>query len=646
MFGKRSILVSVFLVFALSFLYSASTKNITYIYKATENSRSYERDGYDEEENRYVEGGQLNISFSLPVFKLSDIDTMTNDIQKLIKLKISPSVQGDFKPIGTRQVAFIYRQKLKPSTRYTVSINAQDIKSTDGEEVNIMMNNTSLENNQYSFTTKRLQVRHCQVLGENLNDPLFITFNHPVDYHNLKLNMKIKAGMFGNLDFGAFPVLFTNIIQSNGNTYGFIYTNYNTIKILTSQKKPDTEYTVQIDDKLLPINGELGMENNYQYSFHTYAPLKFLKLASNNYGRNNQDQFYADSTLYFQFNNTLDKNVNLKYLISTEPPVKNLSCQYYENSIGVTGDFTGGIEYKIRILSGIKDVYGQLLHTSVEEKASIEHAVTILGMPSGYMVMENYIPMILPFKIRNLDQVNLYYRTFQTKEDIARFILQKQEDTEFKNGAQLKEIKVKEEWDKFFNYRLDLARLIKTRPAFMAYLATADKKISRNDNNDISRAGMVLFTDMGMTVKSGPESSLVYLRGLKDNLPVSGANVYEIKDNGGSGPDFEFKGRTDSQGLCSFKGSYPMPFIIVEKDGKFCINYGRNKYSYDYDYESSEYSVDFNSLFYDNKEKKSIINYADNRSCYRENAMLFTDRFLYKPGEKSPAERHYPLPVG
>ncbi len=629
---KRALIFSL-AALVFSSIYPLEKVKVIYLQKLDSGS-DFSEGGFYRRGNLYGEGGQLTISFDKPVFKLSDIDAMKSEIQKKIKLKITPEIKGEFRPIGTQQAAFVFRQKLKPSTRYVVEINVEEIKSIDGGNVTVLINHIKLENGQFEFMTEKLRVLNLRT-GENLDDPIFVFFSWPVDPNNLKKELKITEGSVLNIEYSIFSVINTNYIESNGLTYGYIYKNPRAFEILTAKRKPGSQYSISISQDLHPIDGELGMDREYEYSFNTYSPLKYIDISTGEYDFINQSKtFHQDSEIYFRFNNELDQRVNLKNSITVDPPVKHLNYQYSGKSIIVTADFTGGQNYHIKIIPQVKDKYGQLINGPVEADIPIEHSYSILGIPTGYMVMENYIPMILPLKIRNIDKVDFYYTICRTKEDIVNYISRPPSEDEFMKSAKLKQIKVKETWDVFFNYRLDLARLIPVKPPFMVYMAEADKKVSENNQDRIKRAGIILFTDMGLTVKSGPYQTLVYLRSLKSNQPVSGANVYEILFDKQNNPDIKLKGRTDSKGVCTFQGEFPMPFIMVEKDNKYCINYGNNKYSNDYEYyDNSDYGMDYNSLFYNKISQKSIINSGDYRSYNMQNAMIFTDRFLYKPGE-------------
>lgn len=370
--------------------------------------------------------------------------------------------------------------------------------------------------------------------------------------------MTMTEGDLLNKEYSILPVIYTNIIQSNGLTYGYIYKSRQVFEILTPDRKPGTSYTLDIKADLRPAGGELGMDRDYVYNFKTYSPLEYTGVSAGENGYiNSNPHFRQDSEIYFSFNNELDQRVNLKNSITITPLAGNLNYQYSGNSIIITADFSGSPDYSIKIPPILKDKYGQVIASPVEVNIQIEHSYSILGMPTGYMVMEDYIPTILPFKIRNLDKVDFYYRECRTKEDIISYISRPPSEEEFRNSATLKEIKVKESWDKFFNYRLDLARLAPARPAFMVYMAEADSKVSESGQGRIKRAGVILFTDMGLTVKSGPYETLVYLRSLKDNKPVSGASVYEVLFDKNDNPDIKIKGSTDSKGVCTFKGSYP-----------------------------------------------------------------------------------------
>lgn len=181
---KRALIFSL-MALMFSFVFSQEKgRKIIYLQKSDSGS-DFSGEGFYRKGSSYIER-QLTISFDKPVFKLSDIDAMKGEVQQKVKLAFTPAVRGEFRVIGTKQVNFVFREQLKPATRYTVSINAKEIKSVNGEDVTVMINHVSLEDNQvYEFTTPSLKVLNART-GEYLNDPVMIYFNMPVDPLDLK----------------------------------------------------------------------------------------------------------------------------------------------------------------------------------------------------------------------------------------------------------------------------------------------------------------------------------------------------------------------------------------------------------------------------------------------------------------------------
>ena len=209
--------------------------------------------------------------------------------------------------------------------------------------------------------------------------------------------------------------------------------------------------------------------------------------------------------------------------------------------------------------------------------------------------MENSLPFLLPFKVRNVSSLDFSYNFFTSLEDIARNLYD--EDNKMQKSDT---IELKWEWDRLYFYKLDLSKKVTKKSGVMFYSAHPQRESAGGYYDDYYHYnGIILFTDLGVTVKYGAGDTLVYVRSLKNNQPVKGAAVYELFQ--GSAKQL---GVTGMDGILSCKTVNQNPLIGVDYQGTIGLSYGG----------STKW-------------------WGDTYYVHETRFMLFSDRFLYKPGD-------------
>lgn len=565
--------------------------------------------------------GELVVSFDKPVFSLSDYDAMVKEIQSKLKLTISPDVPGRWRPVGTQAAAFEFAKRLSYSTHYDATINASEIRSLDGQPVKVMINYQDASRGTYSFETKRITVNDAQAFSQFLDTPVYLYFSSPVDIRSVAQKVTISGGPSGNVPFDASYATYTNSFEISNVIIRTVMTNrYKFILKPRGNLTPATVYTVSVPAGFMGVEGNMGTQNRFADTFHTYYPLKPVRFYSTD------RRFYPDSTIVFEWNNTLVTNADPNRMVMVEPSVTDFAVHIYGNNMYVSGNFVGGTTYKFTVIGGVKDIYGQTYNKNIEQKIDFEHSLSYIAMPRGYLVMENYLPLILPFKIRNIGTVDFKYYYVSSLRELAKFLNTSggYNRNLFDRFSTTKTIKLNWSWDKYYNYRLDLGAISGHKNGVLLYNSVAH--LENYENNDTtSMRGMVLFTDLGVSVKSSDYKTVVFVRTLKDNKPVSGAEVYlvTIGNNGG----VRLIGKTDSRGIFMSTNADVIghnPCIGVQHGDSFSINYGySSSYSYydDYDYD------------YGSSTGANTVHWGYDYDLNRPAFTLFTDRYLYNPGE-------------
>jgi hypothetical protein len=159
---------------------------------------------------------ELVVTFSKPVFSLSDYDTMTNEIIKKLKITVSPGLRGQWRPIGTQAAAYVFTERPTFSTHYTVTLNADEIRSLEGQPVTATINYQDVTRNTYTFDTRRVSVTSCSADSQFTNTLVRMSFSIPVPLANVRNQVTISDSQNNPVVFTANYQISTNSFESNG----------------------------------------------------------------------------------------------------------------------------------------------------------------------------------------------------------------------------------------------------------------------------------------------------------------------------------------------------------------------------------------------------------------------------------------------
>jgi len=579
--------------------------------------------------------GELLFTFSAPVFTISDYQTMVDQISGGIKLSISPDVQGQWRPIDEKSAAFEFTAPLPKSTRFKIKVDHQVLEKSAGKKLSFTINGGTYTSGEYIFETKRIKVYSCYSYGEWTDTPLYLSFNQDVKLADILNLVTVFPNSNPNqtVSFNAAYIVKTNIMESNNCILYFIYTNKNEFVLYPNGLVKATYYQVKVPQEFMGAEGNLGIEKEYIYRFNTYFPLVQNQYDSSDYDyESKKSYYYPTSVIYIKFNNELDTRLPISNMIQITPKIKNMHVEIYGNEIALTGSFKGEQTYKFFVDTGVQDIYGQNLQKSGEFHIRFEHALSYFKFPYGYMILENYLPVILPMKTRNIEKFTFNYLFLSEKESFLAYLFpnSKLDTSKFDKNAKKKNVSVKWEWDTLYNYRFDLSPYKKSKSGVLIYRAVPEIMKKGFADMNISQFGCVLFTDLGVTVKSSPSFAYAFVRKLKDNSPVQGAKVYAVRWNGDT-PELKYCGKTDDKGLLKFTNTYSetIPLVFAEFDGGFTMNYGIG-YQWDADFENRMNYYD--DEYYDSAPG-FISHHGYGYSADKPKLMLFSERFLYKPGD-------------
>ncbi len=532
------------------------------------------------------------------IFIFSDVASMQRDVESKLIITFTPQIEYRVKPLDAQNCIIELFNPL-PANKYRFSISLKDV---DTKDVKITLNNEEIVlQKEYFFVTPLLKVSSWNRESKLLNDPITFRFNFPVSLETVKKNITISPDV----------------------TYDLMYdandTTKKTVIVLPKNEKKATQYQITIQKDMTPIGGVLGMESKFTCKYETFNPFTLMEVQSS-YGRyNDESSFYPDYPVEFTFNNPikLKKNELIASYVTVSPNPGGVQVDCYGSTISVSGNFIGKKKYTVTIANDLQDIYGQTLGKTIIKDITFEHAFSYFSCPTGFMILESYLDTIIPMKMVNVSSFTCKFLSLENVQDIEEYV--KNPKKYFDSHAKEKQYTLNWSWDVYKTVKFDFSKLHNAKHGLFVYTITP-KEENAYSKNQRSYSGVLQISDIGATVKTTKNLVLVHVRSLLDNKPLEGASVYCSKNN-------RLGGMTDSKGVTFFQNSNCELFVVKHGDSIFYyVPQSQNTYNddeYDYDYDGyTENNINlpkrrWGSSYYINMPRM----------------LLFTDRYLYKPGE-------------
>ncbi|MGB4269721.1 MAG: alpha-2-macroglobulin family protein [Spirochaetota bacterium] len=533
---------------------------------------------------------EIALQFSRDIFIVSDIDAMKSDLAQKLNVSFNPQLDYVIKPLDSRNcIIEIYNPKPAHEYQFTISV-----KNVSTEGLYVTANNKEIEFGEiYFFRTPVLVVTHCSKESKMINSPIVLQFNFPVSLDVLSQKMTIRPNVQYTLEY-----------DSND-------TSRKTILVKPKNEKKAQTYSLTIDKTMVPENGVIGMDSSYRFKYTTYFPFELTGVQSS-YSRYYDDSsYYPDYPVEFTFNNeiALPQGKSIGEFVTVSPDPGGLQVSLYGSTIAVSGNFIGKKTYTVTIAQTLQDIYGQTLQEPVETEIEFEHAFSHFSCPTGYMLLENYLEKIIPIRMVNVSSFQCTYLSLVHEKDIKAYFESPKEY--FNKHAKTKVYKLDWTWDVYKAVKFDFSKLHPADNGIFVYELRPVMEHPYDNNNDVYRAIMQI-SDIGVTVKRTKNDILVHVRDLLSNKALAGASLFC------TGTEVPL-GQTDTKGVLIVKNNGCSLFTI--KHGKSIFYYSMQR---DNGYSDEEVSYKINL-----PEKY----YGSDYYILKPKVHLFTDRYLYRPGE-------------
>jgi uncharacterized protein YfaS (alpha-2-macroglobulin family) len=587
---------------------------------------------------------QIRIRFAEPLVPVESLES-PDRTAVLEQFEVFPDIPGQFRFLTPRMVGFQGDRAIPKATRLRVTLKA-GLADLAGHQLN--------EDLAWTFTTAPITISNLPGTEGNRgseNDPLELEptlefdANVPLDLASLRQHVTLSpdnqarsvAVRVVEAEYDDETLSLQEQFDASARPWRYH---------VTPQRSLDkgTTYRLSIAPGVRPAGGNLPTENPIDTSVITYGPLAFqgLNLVGGGRAEGAAGRF-VNGLAELKFNNGLVADSATEHITVDPPPKSSPSLiRAYDNDPVVRLNpwaLNPNTTYTITIDQGLEDRFGQTLEESVTVDYTPGDLTADLWAPTGL----NIFPASHDLQL-NLSAVNLpdgaykaAYRVVQPTDLVGT-------DSAYPRGDRPNLLPDAASWPSFpvnaaKNEITDIAIPLRERlgstTGMLAYGVTARTTSYDDDGQQRWREpdfyGLVQLTNLGVFGQWFSESGLVRVHHLSDGAPVQNAPVsvyrsylYDETPPPGS-PRPCATGTTDSTGTLNFDAADlqtcmggavtfadPPELLIVAREGNDWAFTRTRAYSGSYGYG---------------------INAGWNSTQPQSRGTIFSDRFLYQPGE-------------
>jgi len=579
---------------------------------------------------------QIRVRFQEPLIPVEHLESDAQ--QALLKqFEIVPPLPGQFRFLTPRLVGFQMEQALPKATRVQVTLKA-GLADLNGHQLQ--------ENLTWTFNTTPIKLTNLPGKDPQKNqDPapielkptLELTANTGLDLASLKKHLRlVPAGKKRGIGIKV-ALRKEEKSDKERSTKRLDTAQQRWVYTVQPQRelKKATQYRLEVDAGLRPLNGNLDSETVVVRKLQTYAPLSFEEVRSPaGYGR------FVNGSPVLEFNNGLVAESALENIsLTPEPePVPRLLRAYDGDRIVTINPWAlkPKTTYTLTIGADLKDRFGQMLGQSVKVKYRTEDLTASIWAPRDLNIFPSGQDLQLDITAVNLPEARYKaaYQVVQPTDLIyTDYAGPRGNDTDLLPlPANWPSFRVPQKKNQVAKISVPIRQQLGAETGMLAYGVQAKTVENKKDKKWRTPTfyGLVQLTNLGVFAQWFPDSGLVRVHHLSDGSPVNGAEVKIYR----SQLDAQFRVRsqpcaiaiTDTKGTallsqsalqgCMEPGKQrfetPPKLLVIVQEGQDWAFTRTHEYSGDRGY----------GLYagWDNGAPQS-------------RGTIFSDRWLYQPGE-------------
>ena len=563
----------------------------------------------------------ISVVFNEPMVPLSAAE----ETASLCPIEFTPRVKGRCRWQGTNVVSFEPESPLPTATAYTATVSAGTKSRVSGAVLE--------KDYSWTFETLRPSLSNSRPRnGEHwiaLDPLLFLHFNLPMDPKRARPDIELLEGAADEEGGESVPVGVRlaspeEIRAAWGHSGGWEGAPSTATVLVLKPSKPlkeDRAYRLTLRQGLKAAEGDLGLLADRQIFFETYYSFRFLDAS-------------IDSCLPAAPSLTLSNPVHYKDLVehlTIAPKVAlpepdgwrkewagNRDPEHRVVRFDLSGaDFQPATDYTITISSGLQDVFGNPLGLAAAASLHVGDYCPRFTMAESVGVLESYLPALHPASAVNVESVALQMAYVPPESLIECFTGVNWGSSEAQVlpvPALTKVLPTNIGRNKRSRFGIDLQEALGHRKSGFVFLQ------ARGPDSEWHKA-LVNVTKLALTVKSSPDSTLVWATFLKTGAPVRGAKI-ELR---GEDSHVLASGVTDSDGIFSAPGWRGLGITEWKR-------WQRPKL-WVFGQIGNEFTAITTAWRGGLDPWRFNVSYDDHPRPFRHDGIAFTERGVYRPGE-------------
>lgn len=562
----------------------------------------------------------IQLQFDAPVVTEEQVGAKLDDLP----LALEPDIDLDAHWLDRQTLVAVPTAELAPSTRYKVALRGP-LASRTGDFT-------------FSFVSMPLSITG---VGGDALDRL-----PPTPRLALQLNQKVAAS----------AVIEHCRVRAPGSKDGISLTTADPklqeTSIVVSPQTPlaqGSDYEL-VCEGLTGFGGNAPLAEPFVQALHTYAAFTITEILPKG------DSVPADDVaIEIGFANPVTLE-DVREHVSMEPKTPGVAEGWLDGDgmrYRVTLNLETTTEYKLRVANGLKDMHGQVLPGAVEHSFTTSDARPRISMETGIYALET-VATGYPVWSRNVATYDVECARVG-KGDVTKVLTtpidysgwsESEESIEWKKlglEQKVETVKIENAKNKWHIDHLDLGKMCGpgsgTRGMYLAQLRSEDIVPDPDQSWTYRPYQRVLanVTNLGLLLKVGDGSGVLWVTQLSDGQPVAGARVSTYTKDGKR----TFQGTTGADGLVRLPGRTQLlpPAKKAEGDDEGGYGYGYGGYGANAERVIAVVETNDDMAVVDGNWSDGIeawnFNVTQSRSGENTSIRGFiqSDRGIYRPGE-------------
>ncbi len=318
---------------------------------------------------------RVSVTFSQPMVAVtSHADTVASGVP----VELVPQVAGVWRWVGTKTLLFEPTEPFAMATGYTIRVKAGTKSAVDSAGTSAMVKDF-----EGKFATQPLELLEMFPEGgpHSVEPVIFLAFNQKIQREALLKSLELRAGK----TLVGFRIAREDEIEADERVRQYVKSAPETtwIAIKPDDKLPQsTVIQVVVQSGAGSAEGPRKTTAEQVKSFTTYGPFRFV---SKQCGW--QEGCRPGMSWILEFTNPLDSKQDPQELVQVTPSVADSSLVTSYANLVMNGRTQGGTTYKMKVLKGLRDHFGQTLDKDVEVEFKIGHAEPFLAMGEKPLVV-------------------------------------------------------------------------------------------------------------------------------------------------------------------------------------------------------------------------------------------------------------------